>query len=80
MPNYTISLNDDLALVVDTEIKRRKFSSTSEFFRDLVRQRYVTDEDRCEIEVVSPTDLDAALIQNRKKDASFIPLNDLLHN
>ncbi len=78
MPNYTISLNDDLALVVDTEIKRRKFSSTREFFRDLVRQRYVTDEEECDIEAVSPTDPDAVFIQRRKKDASFIPLNSLL--
>ncbi len=78
MPNYNISLNDELALVVDTEIKTRKYSSRSEFFRDLIRQRYVTDDDQCEIEVVSPTDQDAALIQNRKKDASFVPLNQLL--
>lgn len=80
MPNYNISLNDELAMVVDTEIKIRKYSSRSEFFRDLVRQRYVTNADQCDIEVVSSNDPDAALIQSRKRDASFIPLNDLLRN
>lgn len=78
MPNYNISLNDELAMVVDTEIKMRKYSSRSEFFRDLVRQRYVTDEDLCHIEIVSPKDPDTALIQSRKKDAAFIPLKSLL--
>lgn len=78
MPNYNISLNDELAAVVDTEIKMRKYSSRSEFFRDLVRQRYVTDEDQCDSEVLSSEDPDAAIIQSRKKDASFIPLKSLL--
>ncbi len=80
MPNYNISLNDEIAQIVDTQIKERKYSSRSEFFRDLIRQRYVTDQDRCDIEVVTPTDPDAILIQKRKKDASFISLNDLLRN
>lgn len=80
MPNYNISLNDELAAVVDTEIKVRKYSSRSEFFRDLVRQRYVTDEDQCDhSEALSSEDPDAVLIQSRKKDASFIPLKSLLH-
>lgn len=78
MPNYNISLNDELALVVDTEIKMRKYSSRSEFFRDLVRQRYVMDEDQCDREALSSEDPDAVLIQSRKKDASFIPLKRLL--
>ena len=80
MPNYNISLNDELAELVDIEIKEGKYSSRSEFFRDLVRQRYVADDGRCDIEVVSPTDPDAVLIQSRKKDASFIPLATLLRN
>ncbi|MBI4273045.1 ribbon-helix-helix protein, CopG family [Candidatus Uhrbacteria bacterium] len=80
MPNYNISLNDEIAQIVDTEIKERKYSSRSEFFRDLIRQRYVTDQDRCDIEVVAPIDPDAILIQKRKKDASFVSLNDLLRN
>lgn len=80
MPNYNISLNDELAMVVDAEIKIRKYSSRSEFFRDLVRQRYVTDEDGCDVEVLSSEDPDTALIQDRKKDASFIPLKSLLRS
>lgn len=80
MPNYNISLNDELAELVDIEIKEGKYSSRSEFFRDLVRQRYVTDVGRHDIEIVPSTDPDAALVQSRKGDASFIPLNDLLRH
>lgn len=79
MPNYNISFNDELGQIVDAQIKEGKYSSTSEFFRNLVRQRYVNDEDdRCDSEVVSLTDSDATLVQDRKRDASFIPLNTLL--
>lgn len=78
MPNYNISLNDEIAQIVDTEIKEKKYSSRSEFFRDLIRQRYIVDVDRCDSEAITSTDPDAILIQKRKVNASFIPLNDLL--
>ena len=78
MPNYNISLNDDLAQIVETEIKEGKYSNRSEFFRALVRDRYVTDDDRCDIETVLPDDSDATIIKQRKRDASFIPLKRLL--
>ena len=78
MPNYNISLNDDLAQIVETEIKEGKYSNRSEFFRALVRNRYVADDDRCTIETVSVDDSDAAIIKQRKHDASFVPLKRLL--
>ncbi|MBI2483563.1 ribbon-helix-helix protein, CopG family [Candidatus Uhrbacteria bacterium] len=78
MATYNISLNDELARIVDIEIKEKKYSSRSEFFRDLVRQKYVTHEDRHDIETLSSADPDVMIIQDRKNDASFVPLNNLL--
>lgn len=73
---YTISFNPDLAKVVQKEMKRGKFDNTSEFFRDLVRQRFVWNG--WEIEKLSPNDPDYKLSKQIRKTDEFISLSEFL--
>jgi len=41
MVTINISLNEDLAEIVEKEMKEKKYASKSEFFRDLLRRQYV---------------------------------------
>lgn len=41
MITINISINEDLAKIVDHEVKDKKYANRSEFFRDLIRQKYV---------------------------------------
>ncbi len=45
MPTYNISLNKELADIVDVELKRGKYSNRSEFFRQLLRKVFVVEVD-----------------------------------
>lgn len=78
MPNYNISINPALAKVIDQEIKAKKYSSRSEFFRDLVRDRFVEGSGEYDIAPLSSSDPDYALLKKRKRGARFIPLSNLL--
>jgi len=77
MPNYNISLNKGLARIVTTEIRKKKYANRSEFFRDLIRRRYVLRESSGAIDEILPSDPDYLLIQKRKKNPSFISLAKL---
>jgi Arc/MetJ-type ribon-helix-helix transcriptional regulator len=79
MAVYNISLNDELAEIVDMQIKIQKYSTKSEFFRDLIRHKYVKDMEDFEIERIDGRDPDYDLVQNRKKNAKFIPISNLLN-
>lgn len=63
--NYNISLGTELSKIVEREMKRRKFSNRSEFFRDLVRRVFVDEE--VTIERLSPSDPDYKLAMKRMK-------------
>lgn len=78
MPNYNISINSELARVIDREIMEKKYSSRSEFFRDLVRDRFVAGDEKYDIAALSLRDPDYALVKKRKLGARFVRLNDLL--
>ncbi len=78
MPNYNISINQALAKVIDREIRERKYSSRSEFFRDIIRDRFVVGSAEYNIAPLSTGDPDYAVIEKRKRGARFIPLNSLL--
>ncbi|MEK7648714.1 MAG: ribbon-helix-helix domain-containing protein [Patescibacteria group bacterium] len=77
MPNYNISLNKGLAQIVTTEIRKKKYANRSEFFRDLIRRRYVLRESDVVIDNILPSDPDYTLVRKRKKNASFALLASL---
>ena len=41
MINYNISLNEELAIIVEQEIKKGKYSNRSEFFREMIRKIFI---------------------------------------
>lgn len=41
MVTINISINEDLAEIVEKEMKDKKYTNKSEFFRDLIRRQYV---------------------------------------
>ena len=65
--NYNISINSELAKVVEQIMKQRKYANRSEFFRDLIRRYYLEEE--YSIEEVDPSDSDHKLIKEREKNA-----------
>lgn len=46
MTTYNISLNDELAQLVEKQIKINKFANRSEFFRQLLRDFFVTGKNK----------------------------------
>lgn len=78
MPNYNISINSELAQVIDRAMREKKYSSRSEFFRDLVRDKFVIGSEENDITRLSSSDSDYALVKKRKRGAQFVRLNDLL--
>ena len=78
MITYNITFNDDLASVVDKEMKRNKYGNRSEFFRDLVRKVYIfKSTSDYVIEEIKESDKDYKLIKSRQKRAKFIPLDKI---
>jgi len=45
MTTITFSIDDELLTVVEKAMKRRKFSSRSEFMRDIIRSKYIDEYD-----------------------------------
>ena len=50
MINYNISLNKELAQIVEEKIKLGKYSNRSEFFREMIRKMFVFSNNNFEIE------------------------------
>jgi len=46
MQTYNISINPELAQVVEKEIKQGKYANRSEFFRDLIRKFLLQEEQK----------------------------------
>ncbi|OGC82633.1 MAG: hypothetical protein A2V81_03950 [Candidatus Abawacabacteria bacterium RBG_16_42_10] len=81
MVHYNITLNQELADIVDREMKKKKYSNRSEFFRDLVRRQYLAEEDYS-IEEILPGDPDYKFLQSLKKkskSSKFKVLNSKLN-
>ena len=76
MTTYNISINDELASIVEETIKTQKYANRSEFFRDLLRKFFVKNEHS--IEEINEHDEDYNIIQAREKNASFTPLSELI--
>lgn len=77
MTNYNISLNDELAEIVENAVEQKMFSSSNDFFIHLIRQQYLKD-DEVSIEEVSPYDADYAFVREREENARFVSLKDLI--
>jgi Arc/MetJ-type ribon-helix-helix transcriptional regulator len=52
MINYNISLNKELAQIVEEKIKLGKYANRSEFFREMIRKLFVFENDKLEIEEI----------------------------
>lgn len=74
--NYNISINEELAIVVEQAMKEGRYSNRSEFFRDIVRHYYV--ENNHFIEEISNEDNDIKIIKERKKNPKFENLESLI--
>ena len=77
MTTYNISVNDDLAIIVEEAIKAQKYANRSEFFRDLVRKFYVNNN-QYEVDELGDNDEDYKLLQKRERQASFVKLTDII--
>jgi Arc/MetJ-type ribon-helix-helix transcriptional regulator len=77
--NYNISINEELAEIVEQMMKAGRYTNRSEFFRDLIRKYYINEMDMV-IEELDENDPDYKYIQERKKDAEFITLEELEHD
>ena len=80
MPTFTISFNDELAKTVESEVKKGKYSSKSEYFRNLVRQQHLEEEkEDYYIETIEKDDEDFSLLQKRKNNnKKFVELSEIL--
>ncbi len=79
MAVYNISLNDELAEIVDMQIRVKKYATKSEFFRDLVREKYVKNVENFDIIELDVNDVDYSLVQSRKENAKFLPISNFLN-
>ncbi len=70
MVTMNISLNKELAEIVEYEVKHKKYANRSEFFRDLIRKQYI--ENDLDIEYVDKDDPDYKLAQKLKKNAEYV--------
>ena len=77
MATFNISLNDELAQIVDEEMKKKKFANRSEFFRDLIRTVYL-EKIPFEIEPVLPGDPDYEFVEKRMKNAKYVTFDELM--
>ena len=68
MTHYNISINDELAEIVEYMMKERKYANRSEFFRELIRRHYLENADYV-IEALDPSDPDYKLLEKRKKES-----------
>lgn len=78
MITYNISFNEELATVVEAMIRKGKYANRSEFFRNLVRDNCLED-DECVIEELDTSDPDYRFIKEGKKDKNtkWIPIKDV---
>ncbi len=78
MTTCTISMNDELAEIVEYEMRRGRYKNKSEFFRNLVRKVYLESEEGV-IEEVLSGDPDYELVKKREKEpGDFIPLEKVM--
>lgn len=78
MVHYNISINDELAELVEQMMKHGRYANRSEFFRDLIRKAYLNND--CIIEELHPDDPDYKLLQAEKRfeNNEFVPLETIL--
>lgn len=75
MTTYNISINNELDFIIKSEMKKGCYANRSEFFRELIRNRYVIKQNN--IEILHENDDDYRLIEKRKKTAEFMSVEDI---
>lgn len=79
MINYNITINEDLAKIIEREMKRKRYGNKSEFFRELIRKTYLQRPAEYVIEELDAADPDFRELQKlKKKEKKFVPLKSLL--
>jgi len=78
MPVYSISINNELARVVEKEMKMRKFANKSEFFRELIRMVCLPKKQDYIIEEVAKDDPDYERAVRLRETGKFVPLKSLI--
>ena len=71
MINYNISLNKELAQVVEEKMKQGKYANRSEFFRELIRRTFVLGE-TFDIESILPDSPDYKKLEKMSKEKDKI--------
>ena len=71
MINYNISLNNELAQIVEQKIQEGKYANRSEFFRELIRHIFVFQES-LDIEAIMPDNSDYKKLEKMSKEKTKI--------
>lgn len=78
MINYNISINNELAQIVEQKIKDGKYANRSEFFRELIRRIFVFKEP-IDIEAIMPDSATHKKLEKMSKEKEKImPYSQLL--
>jgi len=80
MLHYNISINKELASIVEQEIKAGKYANRSEFFRDMIRDLFVR-KNSLDIEPISKTTTEYREMKKALKNKKdFIPYETVKKN
>jgi len=71
MINYNISINKELAQIVEQKIKEGKYANRSEFFRELIRRLFVMDK-TFDISLVTPDNSDYKKLEKMSQEKDKI--------
>lgn len=79
MATYNISLNDELAQLVEASIKQGYYANRSEFFRSILRNYY--QQEGIIVESLAANDADYKEVQKMKNDSSieFVDFNNVMN-
>ncbi|PIR13716.1 hypothetical protein COV49_01250 [Candidatus Falkowbacteria bacterium CG11_big_fil_rev_8_21_14_0_20_39_10] len=71
MINYNISLNKELAQIVEQKMKQGKYANRSEFFRELLRRSFIFRE-KINIDPILPADSNYKKLEKISKEKDEI--------
>jgi Arc/MetJ-type ribon-helix-helix transcriptional regulator len=72
MINYNISLNKELAQIVEKKIKSGKYANRSEFFREMIRKMFVFGDKEYFIEEIKNGSCEYEKLEKMSKDKKNI--------
>jgi len=71
MINYNISINKELAQIVEQKVKEGKYANRSEFFRELIRRLFVMDK-TFDISLITPDNSDYKKLEKMSQEKDKI--------